>query len=405
MRSTPIGLAMNQPAVAIISNVQTPYRVALHRRLIRDIPQVRFHSVYTHDLADQNWKADTVADTNPVRFGMGDKPSAQATWLAQPREWVKGGRVVQWLREQKIAAIALGGYNDLGRIRIMMHGLAGRIPLFLFSDANIHRGSLHGAKYLIKRALIPPIVRRFDVVFIPGSNGRAYFRHYGVAEERMVPFPLEVDYDTIGTLASDDIRNAAATFQLVTGRKRFVYCGRMEGEKRPDIAVAAFIDVAEKIPDWDLVMIGDGNLRQELQASIPAHLRTRILWLGFLADQRQIASVYRNCHALVLSSDQEQWGLVLNEATASGIAVIAADRVGAVPELVQENRNGFTFTTGSKESLSQVLVAMAQPGVSERMGAASLQVIQDWRTAADPVRGMRTALERHGIIPRAPNSL
>jgi len=47
---------MNRPIVAIISNVQTPYRVAMHRRLIQAMPEVLFYSVYTHDVPDQNWE-------------------------------------------------------------------------------------------------------------------------------------------------------------------------------------------------------------------------------------------------------------------------------------------------------------------------------------------------------------
>jgi glycosyltransferase involved in cell wall biosynthesis len=396
---------MKRPVVAIVANVQTPYRVAMHRRLIREIPEVEFYSVYTHDVADQNWAADLAADINPVRFGLGDSPSSQLSWLAQPHEWAKGGQVMQWVREKNVAAIAMGGYNDLGRIHVLIRGAGGGIPLFLFSDSNIQREKRTGFKHLLKRVLLSRILRFFDVVFVPGTNGHKYYQYFGVSDSRIVSFPLEVDYDTISSVTGHDIDQAARTFGLASGRKRYVYCGRMEIVKRPDLAVRAFLDVADQIPDWDLVMIGDGALAKGLQDSIPEHLRQRVRWLGFLNDQKQIAAVYRNCHALVLSSDREQWGLVLNEATASGIAVIAADRVGAVPELVQENRNGFTFTTGSKESLSQVLVAMAQPGVSDRMGEASLQVIQEWRAAADPVRGMRMALERHGIIPKAPNSI
>lgn len=387
-----------RPTVAIISNVQTPYRVAMHRRLIRDIPEVCFYSVYTHDMPDQNWKLDDAADTNPVRFGMGDRPSAQATWKAQPREWAKGGRVFQWIKENNISAIALGGYNDLGRIHILLRGLLSHTPLFLFSDSNFQREQRSGLRHLVKRVLIPPIVKRFDVVFVPGTNGRKYYRYYGVPDDRIIPFPLEVDYDAITSLDDGSVRASAEQYQLAAERKRFVYCGRMEGEKRPDIAIHAFVAIADQIPEWDLVMVGDGEMMKELQEYIPNRLRHRVLWLGFLGDQRQIAAIYRNCHALVLSSEKEQWGLVLNEATASGIAVIASDKVGAAPELVQVDRNGLTFTNRSVESLSAALVNMATPGTSERMGVASLDVIREWRSQADPVLGMRTALQRHGII-------
>lgn len=392
---------MPRPAVAIISNVQTPYRVAMHRRLIREIPEVQFYSVYTHDKADQEWASDAAADTNPVRFGMGDKPSAQATWLAQPREFAKGGKLIAWMRSVGVNAVALGGYNDMGRVRIILDAKARGLPLFLFSDSNFQREKLSGPRHLIKRILVGGMMRMIDTVLVAGSNGHRYFRYYGVPDDRILRFPLDVDYATIASITDDDVAAARQRFDLAPSRKRFVYCGRMEDEKRPDLTVGAFIKVAHQMPEWDLVMIGDGQMAEPLKQSVPAPLKDRIRWLGFLGNQKDIASIYRCCDALVLSSDKEQWGLVLNEAAASGIAVIAADKVGAVPELVQQDRNGMTFATGSQAELESALVAMAQPGCSERMGAASLQVIQEWRAQADPVQGMREALRHHGLLSAA----
>lgn len=389
---------MNRPVVAIISNVQTPYRVAMHRRLIQAMPEVLFYSVYTHDLPDQNWDIDPAADTNPVRFGRGDGANDQATVRAQPREFLKSFDIVRWLEERNVRAIAIGGYNDLGRVRIILYAKRRRIPLFLLSDSNIHSERLWGWKRGVKKLLVGPLIRMCDLVLIAGENGRKYYQSYGVPAERMIRSPLEVDYDLIESISDEQVKAAAQRFNFTPHRKRLVFCARLEPVKRPDLLIDAFAAMAHEVPEWDLVMIGDGKLRDELKARVPADVRERVQWLGFLGKPEEIFSVYRNCHALVLPSQREPWGLVVNEATASGLPVVASAGVGAVPELVREGINGITFPTGSLEGLVGALRSITSADTAARLGARSKEVLAQMRTSADPIKGMREALQRSGIV-------
>lgn len=389
---------MNRPVVAIISNVQTPYRVAMHRRLIQAMPDVLFYSVYTHDVPDQNWEIDPAADTNPVRFGRGDGANDQATLKAQPREFFKSNDIVRWLEERNVKAIAIGGYNDLGRVRLILHAKSRGIPIFLLSDSNIHSERLWGWKRGLKKLLVGPLIRACDLVLIAGENGRKYYESYGVTADRMIRSPLEVDYDLIESITPEQVQTVATRFGLAPERKRLVFCARLEPVKRPDLLIDAFAAIAHEAAEWDLVMIGDGKLRNELHRRVPDAMRDRVKWLGFLGKPEEIFSVYRNCHAMVLPSQREPWGLVVNEATASGLPIVASAGVGAVPELVRDGINGITFPTGSLEGLVGALRSITSVDTAARLGAKSKEVLATMRASADPIKGMREALLRSGVL-------
>jgi glycosyltransferase involved in cell wall biosynthesis len=139
-------------------------------------------------------------------------------------------------------------------------------------------------------------------------------------------------------------------------------------------------------------------MRTQLHQRVPESLKSRVQWLGFVPDAREIFSIYRNCHALVLPSQREPWGLVINEAAASGLPIVASAGVGAVPELVKEDVNGITFPTGDLDGLIHALRNITFPGTAERLGARSREVLATMRASADPVKAMRQALHRSGVM-------
>ncbi|MEJ2070311.1 MAG: glycosyltransferase family 4 protein [Syntrophobacterales bacterium] len=79
------------------------------------------------------------------------------------------------------------------------------------------------------------------------------------------------------------------------------------------------------------------------------------------------------------SSHLEQWGLVVNEAMASGLPVLVSSACGCVPELVQEGVNGFSFDPSDREGLARLMLKMSsQEAELKTMGEASRRLIADW---------------------------
>src|SRR5207247_37203 len=117
-------------------------------------------------------------------------------------------------------------------------------------------------------------------------------------------------------------------------------------------------------PPWDVVLLGDGPLRETLNTQLSTlNLQAHVHLPGF-KQYDELPVYYALAKAFVHASTTEQWGLVVNEAVASGLPVIVSDRCGCVPELV--NGNGFTFDPFDEQELVERLLQIASLSDDER---------------------------------------
>jgi len=159
---------------------------------------------------------------------------------------------------------------------------------------------------------------------------------------------------------------------------------------------------------WDLVLLGDGPLREALNTQLSIlNLHAHVHLPGF-KQYDELPVYYALANAFVHASTTEQWGLTVNEAVASGLPVIVSDRCGCVPELVQDN--GFTFDPANEGELTERLLQMASLSVDERrrLGDASSSIAANF--APDrfgegleqaATVAMKLTQKRVGVIDRA----
>jgi glycosyltransferase involved in cell wall biosynthesis len=101
----------------------------------------------------------------------------------------------------------------------------------------------------------------------------------------------------------------------------------------------------------------------------------------------------------VLPSDYEPWGLVVNEAMASGTPVLASDRVGSARDLIEPGQNGWIFPAGDVAALAATLqAALADREALARAGALAAERMGRWDFEAD-LAGLRAALGSLGLAP------
>ena len=179
--------------------------------------------------------------------------------------------------------------------------------------------------------------------------------------------------------------------------KRLLFSGRLVNVKRVDVLLDAFVRIAAQRPDWDLVIAGDGPLREELKLRAPSSVRNQIKWLGFLQFD-DLATCYLCCDALVLPSEREPWALVINEAVAAGLPVVATEVSGAAVELVRHGVNGLLVPPGNVHALTNALIQISDPEQNQKFRAAAPTILEQWRVSADPVDGLRQALKYFNLI-------
>jgi glycosyltransferase involved in cell wall biosynthesis len=387
--------------VAIVANSFTPYRIYVHQRIVREVPEVELWTLMTHGNSYNRWQGlEPPEEIRPFNFGHGEPTIEQTKLRFAPREWRKFGRIIRWIDEHEIEAVICQGFGDVGRLRLLRWCRRHKIPCFLTADCNIWGDVRRGPKRALKHLVVGQAIRWSSGVMPCGEYGRLLFERYGASRDRTFMFPLISDLQQFGHAPAEVVRQVQHEYGLDSKRRRIVYCGRMMQVKRTDLTVSAFAALADERPEWDLVFVGDGVLREATAASIPPRLRDRVKWLGLVHDPAKLASIFSLCDVLVLPSDKEPWGMVVIEAAAAGLALVMTEIVGASPELVSEGENGHVFRPGDLNAFIDALRDVTRPDRIDEMKSNSRRVLARWMAESDPVDGFRAAMESCGVIQR-----
>lgn len=170
----------------------------------------------------------------------------------------------------------------------------------------------------------------------------------------------------------------------------------------PDIFIEAASIAAQQQPDIDFVMAGRGRLLEEMKALAGERgLNDRISFPGFVAHE-DVASFMRNLDILVNCSryDSESFGVVICEASASGLPVIATD-VGGVREAMAHGKTGILVPRDDAQALASAMIKLAgDADLRRHMGAAGRAFIcgqYEWAQCVDKMEGALAA-----VTDRAP---
>ncbi|MFI5104165.1 MAG: glycosyltransferase, partial [Terriglobales bacterium] len=153
-----------------------------------------------------------------------------------------------------------------------------------------------------------------------------------------------------------------------------LYVGRFVGDK----GVFDLLHAYAKLPEETrravgLVLAGDGGEREELIRRSRLIHPGRVCFPGFV-QRDQLAGFYALAEALVFPTHSDPWGLVVNEAIACGLPVIATEVAGSTADLVRDGVNGYVVAARQPEALSRAMEKLLHdPELRQRMGQMSLQ--------------------------------
>jgi glycosyltransferase involved in cell wall biosynthesis len=168
----------------------------------------------------------------------------------------------------------------------------------------------------------------------------------------------------------------------------FLYVGRLAREKNLARLLAAYSQYRQSASSkpWGLVVLGSGPSEDELKAMVVKQQIEGVHWIGFKQSDK-LPTYYGLASCLILPSTSEPWGLVINEAMAAGVPILASDRCGAGAELVWPGVNGYLFLSHDIGSLSRVMQRISSTGVDlEAMRRAARESVacytpQNWARA------------------------
>ncbi len=154
-----------------------------------------------------------------------------------------------------------------------------------------------------------------------------------------------------------------------------LYVGRLSPEKE----IERILPVLRAVPQARLALVGDGPHRRALQkhfAGFPAFMA------GFLHGD-ELAAAYASSDIFIMPSPTETLGLVVLEAMASGLPVVAA-RAGGIPDIINDGTSGFLFDdTAQATTTVQRLVSNPQLRESVSHAAREAALNRNWEAATD----------------------
>lgn len=161
-----------------------------------------------------------------------------------------------------------------------------------------------------------------------------------------------------------------AELEMEKGKYHIIHAGRLDlGNKRQDLLIRAFASVAEKFPDWEVYLWGDGKGKEKLKALIQKlHMENRVFLCGTTS---QIMTEYKKSDLIVFPSKNEGWGLALTEAMSCGLPAVGYKSCGAVNEIIEDGKTGYLVEDGVEPLAEAMRKLMGNQKLRVQMGQAA----------------------------------
>jgi glycosyltransferase involved in cell wall biosynthesis len=135
------------------------------------------------------------------------------------------------------------------------------------------------------------------------------------------------------------------------------YFGRIKKYKSVDHLLKAFAIVLHKFPEAELVVVGEGDNRPELEKlTYSLNISNKVKFTGFVSEEEKVR-LMQEVWYVVNPSSKEGWGLTVIEANACGTPVIASN-VPGLRDAVRENETGLFYEYGNIEMLAEKMLRM-----------------------------------------------
>jgi glycosyltransferase involved in cell wall biosynthesis len=274
------------------------------------------------------------------------------------------------LEETSPDVLLVPGWYSISLVRAILWARVRGIPVIYRGDTNNEtapRGVRRLAWHLKTRALLA----LYSGYLAVGRRSRQYLTSHGAPAIRIRASAASVDNACFAAGAAPHLQPSARTVarrRLGAAPQDFVvlFAGKLEAKKRPLDAMRA---VAALGPDAVLAIAGSGPLDRELRTQAAAH-GVRLAPLGFV-NQSRLGEIYAAADCLVLPSERsESWGLVVNEALATGLPAVVSDHVGCGPDLITPGETGEVHRTGDVADLVVTPARLRPQGGRSKMADA-----------------------------------
>ena len=294
----------------------------------------------------------------PVAWDIDLLSGYENEFLPGPRHWVQRlRRLTRWVRSQDV--VVIHGHSDPWMLTAVAACRLAGVPYLLRGDSGPD-GRSGGWRGTVRWAVARTVVSGSAGGLATGELNRQFYQRYHAPRITFAPYSVDnarfAKPPTIGRAELLD------RFGLDHTRPVIMFCGKLAPVKQPlDLARAVHL-LAEPVT---VLFVGDGPLADQVRALLTPG---QGCVTGFI-NQAELPAFYHAADILVLPSQLERWGLVVNEAMAAGVLPVVSDLVGCGPDVV--DGLGEIYPSGDVSALaaalSRAIRQCADPGLPARL--------------------------------------
>ncbi len=353
--------------LTIITEIIAPYRIPVFNALAEH-PEIDLHVIFLAetDPTQRQW----LVYKNEVRFSYEVLPS----WRRRMR---KQNLLVNWgvtaaLRRAAPEVIVCGGYNYVAFWRALSWARDNEIPFLLWVESTAKDQRYNSIRI---EALKRKFIQQCTAFIVPGRASLEYVREYCVSAQRIFVAPNAVDTHFFAR-HSEKVRRDPGTHRKILNlpARFFLFAGRLVPQKGIFDLLEAYAMLPPALRHQvALVLVGDGPSRAEISRRAAA-IKCGLVRIAAFAQREQLASYYALAETFVFPTHTDPWGLVVNEAAACGLPIIASDAAGCVPDLLEDHRNGRVIPA---HDIAQLAMAMEELASDAQLRAVMGQRSRD----------------------------
>jgi len=276
--------------------------------------------------------------------------------------------------------IWLHGYNYLGLILAFVAAKFAKKKIFYRSETHL-RLSRSPLKRIARDTALRIYFRMIDGFLAIGTLNRRYYETLGVPACKITLVPYTVDNEKfypVATLQNASRRDKLSAYGLDPNLPTIIYCSKFSVRKNPELVLRAFHQFCGGDQRANLLMAGSGPLLDSVKKTAETLDCSNIYFTGFV-NQNELPSLLQCGNLFVLASENEPWGLVINEAMASGMPILSTSSIGSAYDLVEDGVNGKHLPELSIDCIAQHLATLTRDSEELRvMGLKSLEKMSEW---------------------------
>jgi glycosyltransferase involved in cell wall biosynthesis len=353
--------------LVIITEIIAPYRIPVFNALARR-EEIDLHVIFLSetDPGLRKWRVYR----EEIRFSH-EVLSSQRLRFAGIEILATRG-IARALIAARPEFILAGGYNYPATWQAQKWARRNNVPFLLWSESNFQdsRKRLWWVESAKRR-----FIAGCQGYLVPGKSAREYLKTFGVPEASIFVAPNAVDVDRFSRAAAAARVDVTVRQHLGLPGRYLLFVGRLVVSKGVFDLLEAYAKLPEETRRWvGLVFVGDGEEQELLKQRAREIDPGQVAFYGFM-QRDELPAFYGFADALVFPTHSDPWGLVVNEAEACGLPVIATDVAGCVADLVCNGENGFVVPAKNQTELSRSMHAVLQDAnVRERMGRRSREI-------------------------------